>query len=1509
MQLSSLIHKLSFYSVFVLIALLGTGYNDPHNLLFYAPLKVDYKAGTYSGIGTNKTCRVNGAATYTSLGADAVCRDATYGTRLDGPTKNYLLRSYELDHAAWTKTAAVTANYEAGPSGNVDAERIVFGGANQHVYQDVAASDQLGPFDDIVYSFQAKSNTVPCTVDLGSITAIGGIYYGGLVNLTTTWNRYFTTGTAQITGNVRWSISNYSTLGHGTPTCTDISAVDTQLSPDRKGPGQYSRTVAAAVSNSAETITWSWHRRIRADEGTVQLTFQATEKSSWDELDANWFTVPVTAGSWTIGFDASSSSLLFTAGGQTVSTPATWAPWTSHTITVSWAGGRPINVRWDDNYPAASAGNYAVPTFTLGGVITLGGIDGFYRDLFVWNTPRIPTTIAVASYLPLKTGLVPVVGAGNATYTGGASTCLDSGGQSMSDKALNVPCYFDAAGSARGVRVGPAVTNLVRGDMDGVDGATPTDWSGAAGCPKANTGILFHNQVARMTEDANLQQYLYKNSVASTATYWHSVYARLTNFVSVGYGFAFWETTYRWRPLGSALAWSRFGGKSSPVVAVVQQGAGTTPLSGQEPGVGTVLDYDAASWTATSFAPPFCSGAPPVTCTAESLSRAFGAELSATQGQLDLDVTTMFGSNASGIDFGNARGSNSEVFYNGANFRLYWNNTDRTWVFRAGGATVTSLPQTFRPDSTHHLRIKWLDMGHITIQVDGQTEVVSLGLKGSQALAATSYLGTNSAGGAELAGWIANVTTRTTNNLVASVAPAGYTMYADLQGSRVDQVTGIPGTFTRATGSTCQTSETGTLGTLWSGDECYDANGLRLAGAVTNQAGFSSAIDSWTKAAGTTVTANSVIGPYGNVTTAERVVMVGASQYIYTTRTTNPFDAYLYSIFVKAAAPCTLDLSNRDSIGGIYYGGIVNVDTTWTRVWTDGIATLAGKSDIQLSNYSTYGHGGAPTCTTFDVIGGQMEVGADGPGQYCSTGITTGAATCNAETIKWPHTGRIAAAEGQMCFGFRAANRASWDQYADGTFMYIPSNTTWSITFDKSASNATFNGGGTTATAPVTWAPWTDHTMCVAWENGQPSAITWDNDYPGYSAANYATPTFTVDEYIYFGGSVDGLYKNVWVKPDYAVTVPTLTHLAYLTTDLSPSIGAGDYTYTGAASTCLDAGGQSMSDKALNVPCYYDAAGSARGVRVSPATTNLVRGDMDGIVGATPTGWSNAGSTNYPLVSATAFHGNTSTYIEDGNVQQLISVGAIAPIGTNSYSVNIKSTGVTAGYHEWTHTGAAHIGLSRLTTTNWVPSSRITTYTGAGAVYLGSINGVYTAPATGTFFFDAAQLSAATSYAPPFCAGGAPPVTCTAESLSRAFGAELSATSYQIRLYVTTMYGAGTDKGNSGINFGNARGTNAYLISNTGFNVQWNNANRTWVFTDGTQTATSVAQTFAPDSTHEIIIYGVDGFPLMLQVDGQAWVASAGNKAAQALGATTHVLTDVVGGAELAGWVRRIEVR
>lgn len=742
--------------------------------LFYGPLTSGFSGGTFIR-ATPTTCRINGASTYTTLASGEVCQSSTYGLRLNQAATNIVATSKAL--SAWTIVGAtVDANDNTGPSGAVDAERIRFTGANQ-----VVRITQAGftANSDVSCSLHLRyhAGAAACTVDVGTTTALGGAYYGGLVTLGSTWDRYPVQTIASASGTVVFAISNLATLGHGTPTCTDIDAVDAQCEQLPEGAGQYCDTTAGAPATcNAETITWPHNKKIEAKKGTLSFWFKAGERASWEQsTDKVFLSIPVDGGgTWQIGWNESASKLTFLGGGQAAEVPASWAPETWHLITIAWRSGGTIGVRWDDDYPGWSAGNYTTPTFTAGGVITLGGqVDGFYSQLKIYKSFRLsnPTVTHYATLNDISKydapthSIAPEIGINNYVFTGGAWGCLAGDASGIVATGANVPCLVSDAedstgpgGDEIGVRIARATTNRIAGGLEaGGAGVTPTGWlTSGAGAP-VTTVDKFEGTYGVNYTSNGASRFIYELDV-DTGTNAYSYYSKYTA-ATIGdlLGITYAGGLIRTMPmLAAARSWHRETHRQvvtlgSSIYLGNAVGFGTQPN-------GTVYTFDATSYIYDSnFHPPFCPGAPPATCTSEAV---YGAELGAVAGMVRLYVTPMWGSNWSGRHFGNDSGIDAQVLWNSANWRVYWDNTLKQWTFVAGGQSVASLPQMFPPFSTHEILITYLDGAPLLIQVNGQDVVSSVGNKAAAALAATTYLGTDSGGGSELAGWVGYVEVR-----------------------------------------------------------------------------------------------------------------------------------------------------------------------------------------------------------------------------------------------------------------------------------------------------------------------------------------------------------------------------------------------------------------------------------------------------------------------------------------------------------------------------------------------------------------------------------------------------------------------------------------------------------------------------------------------------------------------------------------------------------------------------
>jgi hypothetical protein len=334
-------------------------------------------------------------------------------------------------------------------------------------------------------------------------------------------------------------------------------------------------------------------------------------------------------------------------------------------------------------------------------------------------------------------------------------------------KPVNVPCYRSSAedsggvsGDAIGVRVERSTTNRIFTIEAAGAGSTPAGWStSGAGAPVTVADPFWGTYSAIYTANGG-SRYIYETDadIGPNAFSYYAKYGAGTagELLAMTYGAGAITTI---PILGSARGWHREGQRmqvalGSAVYIGNAVGFGTQP-SGQD------ITVDAAQYVYdATYHQPYCDGAPPATCTAETLSAAYGADLAAVAGTVRLYVTPAWGSAWTGRHWGNASGIDASVFWQAADWRLYWDDSEYKWTLVAGGQTVSSAAQQFPPLSTHELVVTYLDGAPLLLQVDGQPVATSAGNKAAAALAATTYLGTDSGGGSELGGWIGHVEVR-----------------------------------------------------------------------------------------------------------------------------------------------------------------------------------------------------------------------------------------------------------------------------------------------------------------------------------------------------------------------------------------------------------------------------------------------------------------------------------------------------------------------------------------------------------------------------------------------------------------------------------------------------------------------------------------------------------------------------------------------------------------------------
>lgn len=174
------------------------------------------------------------------------------------------------------------------------------------------------------------------------------------------------------------------------------------------------------------------------------------------------------------------------------------------------------------------------------------------------------------------------------------------------------------------------------------------------------------------------------------------------------------------------------------------------------------------------------------------------------------------------------------------------------------------------------------------------------------------------------------------------------------------------GSFTRASSATYVNSS-GVITTA--GNDVirinYDMSDLSkapyalLESAATNRVIYSEQFDNaaWTKT-GVTITVNSVVAPDG-LTTADTLTATLASSFVTQSIVAAGSTKYTFSVYLRAAAPVTMNIALSESTGGAATVSSTCVVTTVWQRFTVSITTATGVSGITCSigNLTSFGAG------------------------------------------------------------------------------------------------------------------------------------------------------------------------------------------------------------------------------------------------------------------------------------------------------------------------------------------------------------------------------------------------------------------------------------------------------------------------------------------------------------------------------------------------------------------------
>jgi hypothetical protein len=290
---------------------------------------------TFSRTGNTAT-RVNSSGLIEGVNANIPKLDYLDGTcpklLLEPQRTNLALRSEELDNSGvWPKTALVTANAIASPSGSVNADKITDNvGTSHFIYQSISLADstsyaftiylKAGERNLLDIRFQAKTTSFPDLVNLSTGVATNGT----LTNVGNNWWRYtriVNSGTGATTPFIQVLLRNAS--GSTTYTGDGVSGAyvwGAQLELGSFATSYIPTTTASVTRNLDSCSKSSISSILSSTEGTLFVDFVYTSPDAGritiDDGSTNnriWYTVQTSGitiesrvgGTISIGFGSS----------------------------------------------------------------------------------------------------------------------------------------------------------------------------------------------------------------------------------------------------------------------------------------------------------------------------------------------------------------------------------------------------------------------------------------------------------------------------------------------------------------------------------------------------------------------------------------------------------------------------------------------------------------------------------------------------------------------------------------------------------------------------------------------------------------------------------------------------------------------------------------------------------------------------------------------------------------------------------------------------------------------------------------------------------------------------------------------------------------------------------------------------------------------------------------------------------------------------------------------------
>jgi beta-glucosidase len=237
-------------------------------------------------------------------------------------------------------------------------------------------------------------------------------------------------------------MSLYELYLFGSPSTTVADPL-AGTAPALIAPGQ-SGTVSATFTNSGNVPLPGITLSVSAPDGwasTPVTSVSGQTVPAGGSVTATWtLTAPAaaTAGSYTVGFTATSSSGTFTAGAQTAVPYASVADAYNHVGIVN--DGQTTTGSLDDQGNSLSAQALAAAGFTSGSTVTVSGVN------FTWPGTNVPDNIVCTGQAVAVTGsgsTLGIIGAGDNGTGAGTATVLYTDG-STSQFTLSLANWWGA---------------------------------------------------------------------------------------------------------------------------------------------------------------------------------------------------------------------------------------------------------------------------------------------------------------------------------------------------------------------------------------------------------------------------------------------------------------------------------------------------------------------------------------------------------------------------------------------------------------------------------------------------------------------------------------------------------------------------------------------------------------------------------------------------------------------------------------------------------------------------------------------------------------------------------------------------------------------------------------------------------------------------------------------------------------------------------------------------------